>query len=191
MVSNELKNIAETSLKVTTLNSITLNLIAAIVILIVGLIIGRFISNLTRKILNELEFDRILKEQARIKLPTTELISSIIKYVIYVIAIVLALNQVGLRSFILNIILTIIIVLLIIFMVLSLKDFIPNLVAGLFLHQKRNIQPGDFLQVNNIEGEVLSITLFETRIKSKNNEIVYIPNSLLTKNIVVKKRKIK
>jgi small conductance mechanosensitive channel len=190
MVSN-LKELIENSSKVTTLNDITLNLVAAIVILIIGLIIGRFLSNLTRKVLHELELDKILKEQARIKVPITDLISSIVKYVIYIITVILALNQIGLRSFILNIILAILVVLLIIFMILSLKDFVPNLVAGLFLHQKRNFNPGDIIQVNNIEGEVLSITLFETRIKTTNNEIVYIPNSLLTKSVVIKKRKTK
>ena len=173
------------------LGDFTLNLVASIVILIIGLIIGKFLSNLTKKILQELELDRVLKEQARIKLPLTQFISSIVKYVIYFIAIIAALNQLGLKSFILNSILVIIIVLLVIFMVLSLKDFIPNLVAGLFLYQKRNINPGEIIQVNNIEGEVLNITLFETKIRTKNHEIVYIPNSILTKSMVIKKKKLR
>ncbi len=169
----------------------TLNLVASIVILVIGLLVGRFLSNLTKKVLQELELDRVLKEQARIKLPLTQLISSIVKYLIYVAAIIAALNQLGLKSFILNIVLGVIIIILVIFMILSLKDFIPNLVAGLFLFQKRNINPGEMIRVNNIEGEVLNITLFETKIRTRNHEIVYIPNSVLTKSIVIKKKKIK
>ena len=173
------------------LNELTLNLIAAIVILVVGLIIGRFLSNLTKKVLHELELDRILKEQARVKVPLTQLITNLVKYGVYFVAILAALNQLGLRNFILNAILTIVIIILVVLMILSLKDFVPNLVAGLFLYQKRNINPGDMIQVNNIEGEVLHITLFETKIKTRSNEIVYVPNSVLTKSIVIKKKKSK
>lgn len=189
MVNDTLTDIAEASSKITGLNDITLNLIAAIATLILGLLIGRFLSNLVKKLLHELELDRILKEKARIKLPLTQLITSIIKYIIYGIAILLALNQLGLRSFILNAILTIIVVLLVVFMMLSLKDFIPNFTGGLFLYQKRSINPGDVIKINNIEGEILNITLLETKLRTKNNEIVYIPNSVLTKNVVVKKSK--
>ena len=191
MVTDSLASIAETSSRLTGLNNVTLNLIAAIVILVIGLLAGRIISNLAKKILSELELDRILREQARIKVPLTQLISSVIKYVIYFITILMALNQLGLKSFILNAILTIVIVLLVIFMVLSLKDFLPNLTSGLFMYQKRNINPGDFIQVNNIEGEVLNVTLFETKVRTKNKEIVYIPNSVLTKNMVIKKKKLR
>lgn len=189
MVSEGLKAIAETSSKVTNLNNITINLISALVIIIIGLIVARFLSNLTRKILNEVELDKILKEKARIKVPIAEFTSSIVKYAIYLITIVLALNQLGLKDIILNIVLTIVIIILIIFIVLSLKDFVPNLIAGLFLYQKRSINPGEVIEVNGIEGEVLSLNLFETKIKTKNHEIVYIPNSVLTKSVVIKKKR--
>jgi len=186
-MANGLEGLAEGSTFIQ--NTLTLNLVAAIVILIIGLIIGRFLSNLTRKILNELELDVILKEKARIKLPITEFISSLVKYVIYIIIILFALNQLGLENFILNIILSILIIILIIFILFSLKDFIQNIFSGLFLHQKRNITPGEIIRVNNIEGEILSINLFEIKLRTKENEIVYIPNSVLTKSIVIKKRR--
>ena len=189
MVNEKLAQFAETSSNVTKLNSTAINLVAAIVILLIGLIIGRFLSNLTRKILNELELYRILKEQARIKIPLAQLISSTVKYASYFIAVVLALGQLGLKSFVLNAVLIIILIILIIFMILSLKDFVPNLIAGLFLYQKRSINPGEIIEVNHIEGEVLSVTLFETKIKTKNHEIVYIPNSVLTKSLVIKKKR--
>ena len=171
-------------------NDITIKLIAAIIILVLGLVIGRFLSNLVKKILHELELDRVLKEQGRIKVPLTQLISALIKYIIYFVAILAALNQLGLQSFILNIILTVVTLVLIIFMILSLKDFVPNLTAGIYLYQKRSINPGEIIQVNNIEGEVLNITLLETKLRTRNKEIVYIPNSVLMKSVLIK-RKIK
>ena len=189
MANEKLLQIAETSSRITGLSDFTLKLLASIFILVLGLIIGRFLSNLVKKVLHELEIDRVLKEKARIKLPLTQLVTSLVKYIVYFIAILLALNQLGLKSFILNIILMIVVILLVVFMVLSLKDFIPNLASGLFLYQKRSINPGDTIQIDHIEGEVLNMTLFETKIRTKNKELVYVPNSVLVKSVVIKKSK--
>ena len=170
------------------LSDLTLNLIAGLVILLVGLVVGRFLGNLTRKVLHELELDRLLREQTRFKIPLEQLLGSLVKFVVYFIAIIFSLDQLGLQTAILNIILTIILIVMVVFMILAVKDFIPNLVSGLILHQKRNIKPGEKIEVNDIEGEVINITLIETKIRTKSGDIVYIPNSILTKNVVIKKK---
>lgn len=170
------------------ISDLTLNLIAAIVILLVGLVVGRFLGNLTRKVLHELELDRLLKEQTRFKIPLEQFLASLVKFIVYFIVVILALEQVGLQTAVLNIILVIILLILMVFIILSIKDFIPNLVAGLFLHQKRNIKAGERIEVKNIEGEVLNISLIETKIRTRNGDIVYIPNSVLTKHVVIKKK---
>ena len=65
-----------------------------------------------------------------------------------------------------------------------------NMFAGLFIHQKRFIKEGDILKVDNTEGKVVHINLVETKIETKQGDIIYIPNSLLTKKTVMKlKRK--
>lgn len=170
------------------LSDLTINLIAVIVILLVGLVVGRFLGNLTRKTLHELELDRLLREQTRFKIPLEQFIGSLVRFIIYFIAIIFALNQFKLQTAILNIILIIILIILSAFIILAIKDFIPNLVAGLFLHQKRNIKVGEKIEVNNIEGEIVNMSLFETKIRTHRGEIIYIPNSVLTKNIVIKKK---
>ena len=73
-------------------------------------------------------------------------------------------------------------------MILAIKDFIPNLISGLMLHQKRNLKPGDRIIINNVEGEIINVTLIETKIRTRSGDIVYIPNSILTKNVVIKKK---
>lgn len=182
---NIIEKVAGVSSKI---SDTTINLIAAIVILLIGLILGRFLGNLTRRILHELELDRVLREQTRIKIPVEQFLSSLVKYVIYFVAIILALNQLGLRTAILNVILAIILIAIVIFMILAVKDFLPNLVSGIMLYQKRNIKAGNRILVNNIEGEVLHISLIETKVRTRNGDIVYIPNSILTKNVVIRKK---
>jgi small-conductance mechanosensitive channel len=165
--------------------NIIIKLITAIIILLIGFVVARILSNLTKKILHELETNRILKEQAGVKIQIEEFSSSIVKYIIYFIAIIMALNQLGLTTTLLYILLTIILVILVGFIILAFKDFIPNIVAGFMIHQKDKIKSGDNIKVKNIEGKVVHVNLVETRIITKKKDTVYIPNSMLTKNEVV------
>lgn len=163
-----------------------IHLIAAIIILIAGFILGSLLSKLTRKILNELETNKILKEQAGIRLPIEEFISRSIKYIVYLIAIIWALNQLGLTTRILEIILVTILVILVIFIILAVKDFIPNVVAGFLIYQKGIIKKGDVIRIKTTEGKVIHIDLLETRIITKNKEVVHIPNAYITKHELMK-----
>lgn len=167
-----------------------IKLIAAIAVLLIGLIAARIISKVIKKVLHELELNRILKEQAGVKLPVEEFVSSLAKYLIYFIAVIWALAELGLQTAILYIILAIFLVILVSFIVLAFKDFIPNITAGFFIHQKNIIKKGDIIKVKDIEGKVISISLVETTIKV-NGDTVYIPNSVLTKNEIIKKKVLK
>lgn len=166
----------------------TANIAAAIIIILIGLVLGRFIGRFAQKILNELETNKILKQKTTINIDLEELVGSVIKYVIYFISLIMALNQVGLTPLILKIILIIILILMIIFIVLAVKDYIPNVVAGFVLHQKRVLKEGDVILFKDIEGKVITTSLIETRIETKNGDIIFIPNSvLMKKEIVIKK----
>lgn len=166
-----------------------IKLVAAIAILSLGYIAARFSSRLIHKILHELETDRVLEEQAGFKVPLEEFLSQVAKYLIYFIAIIVALNHLGLTTTILQILLIVALIILIAFAILAFKDFIPNVFAGFLIHQKKKVKPGDFIRVKNIEGIVIHVNLTETRVKTKKREIIYIPNSILLKNEVIKRSK--
>lgn len=169
-------------------NNYFAKLIAAIVILLIGIFVGRFCGNLLKKILNELNTDKILKEGG-VKVPIEEFFGNALKYLIFFAAIIMALNQLGLATTVLYIILIVILIIIIILIILAFKDFVPNVTAGFFIHQKRNLNVGDFISVNDVNGEIITINLVETKIKTKNGDIMYIPNSMLTKNNVRKMKK--
>lgn len=167
-----------------------IKLVAAISILLIGLVVARITSKLVHKLLHELEVNRILKEQAGVKIPVEEFLSSITKYLVYFIAVVMALSQLGLETFVFYIILIIILAILVAFIILAFKDFIPNITAGFFIHHRRMIRQGDKIKIRETEGEIINVSLIETQIKTMKGDIVYIPNSVLTKNeMVIKKRK--
>ena len=166
-----------------------IKLIAAIVIILIGFITARVLSKLTRKALHELETDKILKEQAGVKVPLEEFFASLVKYLTYFVAVIFALNQLGLTTVVLQIILFVALAILVGFIILAFKDFIPNITAGFFMHLKRMINEGDYIKFKEIEGKVIHVGLVETKIETKNKDIVYIPNSILTKNEVIVKKK--
>ena len=54
-------------------------LVAAIAILLIGVLLARFISKLTQKLLQEIQLNKILKNELGIKLPLEEIISRLKK----------------------------------------------------------------------------------------------------------------
>ncbi len=171
------------------LSGIFTKLVVAVIIILIGLIAGKLLGKLIHKTLHEVELNKILKKAAGIKISVEEIISTFITYFIYFIFIVMALNQLGLTTVVLHMISGAILIIIIISILLSIKDFIPNMFAGFFIHQKRFIKEGDIIQVDNTKGKVIHINLVETKIETKQGDIIYIPNSLLTKKTIVKIKK--
>ncbi len=168
--------------------SLLVRLIAALVILLVGYILGKFLGKLVKRILGELETNRILKEQAGVKVLVEEFFSKVTSYIVYFVAVIMALSQLGLSTFVLHSILVVILIIIVAFIILAVKDFIPNVMAGFFIHQKRMMNEGEKIKVDSVEGEIVHVGLVETKIKNKKGETVYVPNSILTKHIVRTKK---
>jgi len=164
------------------------NIVAGLLIIVFGIIVGNIMSVLTRKILNSFETEHLLNKLG-VQFPVVELIGSIVKYGLYLAGLVWGLTFLGLGRMVLYIILIGIICALILFILLALKDFIPNFIAGLYLFFKKKIKKGDLISIEGAEGKVVAIGLYETRVKMKDGDIVIIPNTFIVKNKVVIKKK--
>lgn len=172
------------------LSSILSDIIVAVILVLLGFIIGRVLGRLSQKALHELEIDRVLKSAARIRFSIEKIVGSFVKYFIYFIFIVMALNQLGLTTTLLYIISAAVILLVVLAVFLGIKDFVPNLLAGIFIHRKGLVKPGDVIEVKGIRGKVISIDLVEARINTGKGDTIYIPNSVLTRDVVrLRKRK--
>ncbi len=167
-------------------SGIITNLIIAIIILLAGFIIGKLVGKFVQRFLHDVELDRIMKKISHIRLSLEEIIASTITYIIYFIAVVSALKQIGFATDILNIIAIAFMIIIVIGIFLSIKDFVPNAIAGILIHQKKFLNEGDTIKVKNIQGKIVKINLIETRIETRSKDIIYIPNSVLTKNEVIK-----
>ncbi|MBW2985054.1 mechanosensitive ion channel family protein [Candidatus Woesearchaeota archaeon] len=168
------------------LSGIFTKIVVAIIILLIGFIIGKILGRLLQKVLHEFETDKALKKSAGIHFSIEHLFGALLSYFIYFIAIIMALNQVGLTSAILNMLSGAVILLILISMILAIKDFVPNMVAGIFIFQKGIIKEGDIISFDKIKAKVVETTLIETKLESKSKDIIYIPNSALMKKEIKK-----
>jgi small-conductance mechanosensitive channel len=60
-----------------------------------------------------------------------------------------------------------------------------NLIAGLFLILERAVQPGDVITVGGRTGEVISVDLLSTKLRTFDNLLVRIPNETMVKTEIV------
>ena len=162
------------------------NIVAALIVLLVGFILGRLAGKLIYKVLHELELNNLLKKALGVKVALEEVISGFINYFIYFIAVIMALDQLGLKTQILNILSAAVILLVVLSFFLSIKDFIPNVIAGIFLHQRGSLKEGHYVKFRDVQGRIIHINLVETKIETDDNDILFVPNSLLTKNGFIK-----
>lgn len=56
-----------------------------------------------------------------------------------------------------------------------------NIISGLFLGLERSVEIGEIITVNGITGEVLSIDLLSTRLRTFDNLLVRVPNETMVK----------
>ncbi len=161
---------------------------SAVIVLLIGFIIGKVLGKLSQRGLHELEINRILKK-AGVRFGMEEFVGRLIEYLIYFVAIVIALDQLGVTTFALYLITGAVFAVLAIAFLLSMKDFIPNFIAGLRLNYKKVFSAGDTITVGSVSGKVKELGLLTTTLESKNKDIIHLPNSILIKQEVrVRKR---
>lgn len=163
-------------------------IIVSVIILLIGFIIGKLASKLVQKFLREVELNKVMKKAAGIKVSLEEIITYFVKYFIYFVFIIMALNQIGLTTTILHMLSGAVILIIIVSVFLGIKDFVPNFIAGIFIHSKEFIKEGDYIKVKDLEGRIEKINMVETVIKTKSGDHIFIPNSMLTKQEVTKRK---
>lgn len=154
--------------------NITNNIILAIVILFVGLIIGRIFGRVLLKIFQEAELNSWARK-IHIKFSLEDLLAKSTEIVIYVITVLLTLNQIGIAKFFIIALLAFISLIIIVSIILGIRDFIPNYFAGLKIKKRFNI--GYHLKLGHVKGRIEKINLVETRIRTQKGDIFLVPHS--------------
>ena len=179
----------ETSTIIETAKEYIYTIILSTIILLVGFILGILAKKFIYRILKEIELNTIFKVIG-IHSDLEKWISSIISYLIYFITIIFFLEQLKIASVVLYLIAGGILTLLILTFIVGIKDIIPNFVAWIILQRKQHLKVGMKIEIKEIAGEIEKIGCLETEIRTKHDDILYVPNSLFMKSkFKIKKNK--
>lgn len=153
----------------------------------IGLVAGRLIGKIVGRFVHKLNIQLALA-RAGIKTKIDVLVEYGVRYVIYLISLIIALNHLGITVVLLNILFIGFIAIVVIAVALSLKDFVPNIISGIYLLSNKDLQPGSKIRLNGTSGIIKEMNLVETKILTSAKNMIIIPNSLLTKSKITKLR---
>ncbi|MGM5482348.1 MAG: mechanosensitive ion channel domain-containing protein [Nanobdellota archaeon] len=162
------------------------DIIIGVIILLCGLVVGKVVSRVLFKVFSEIELNKLFKLATGFSVRLDNILSKIAAYFIYFVFGMWALETVGLSAIIINIIASAIIILFIIAIILGIKDFIPNIIAGFFIHFKGVLKEGNKVEIDNIKGTVKEVGLVETKLSTTSKDTVYVPNSAFIRSKTIK-----
>ncbi|MEK6307600.1 MAG: small-conductance mechanosensitive channel MscS [Pantoea dispersa] len=151
--------------------SYAVNILAAIAIIIVGMIIARVVSNGVNRLLVARHIDATV----------ADFLSALVRYGIIAFTIIAALGRVGVQTA------SVIAVLGAAGLAvgLALQGSLSNLAAGVLLVTFRPFRTGEFVDLGGVMGTVQNVQIFSTTLKTADGKIVVVPNGkIIAGNIV-------
>jgi small-conductance mechanosensitive channel len=139
------------------------SLFVAVLILIVGIVVGDKV---------ELLFSERLRS---VKLPQIGIVPTVAKYSVFYVAFVLAMDQIGVATFALVVLLALYALALVVFGAVAGKQMLSSAAAGLYLFLNEPYGIGDTVKIGAQRGVVQEIDVFVTHIEADGEEYV-VPN---------------
>ena len=143
-----------------------------IIYICLGVIIFNIISKLLTKIIKTpMKKTKNMEKKTK---TVTSLIKNIIKYIIAIVVVIAILNVYGISttSLITGLGLVGVVV------GLAFEDIVKDLIAGIVIIFDNHYEVGDYISVNGFMGEVISVGLKTTKIKSYTGEVKIISNNI-------------
>jgi len=162
-----------------------LSIIQFVLVMAIGIILTKLITDFINGWLRSPTSKRFIQELGYDE-PFIDLVIVGVRYLLYLITFVIAIAQFGFASMIFDAIIILIALFLVFIIIYSLKDFIPNITAGIYLAQVKAIKKGDKIKIGYYSGEVIDMNLFTTTLKDETGRVIIIPNSNLTKKEIIK-----
>ncbi len=160
-------------------------IIIAAVTLLAGFIIGRITGRLIAVILSQFEISKSISRVYRIGFSIEDVIGRIVSYVIYFLTLLLTLQQFKLAEGVVTVAAIVVAVVVLVHVFVGMQDFVSNAIAGLKVLQTKYVKVGQTVKVGTITGAVVRTTLTETVVKTKEGDILHIPNKILSRSIVI------
>ena len=147
------------------------NLVLAIIILIFGLWVVKFLNRMVRKFFEKKDYDLTLET----------FLESFISIALKVILFVLVVTQLGVKTSSLVAVLGAAGLAI----GLALQGSLANFAGGVLLLVFKPFKVGDFISAQGVEGNVKEISIFNTKLTTFGNQIAIIPNGQLSNGNVI------
>ena len=142
--------------------SYAVNIVAAIAIVIIGMIVARIVSNTVNRLMLARKIDATV----------ADFLSALVRYGIIAFTLIAALGRVGVQTA------SVIAVLGAAGLAvgLALQGSLSNLAAGVLLVMFRPFRAGEYVDLGGVAGTVLNVQIFSTTMRTVDGKIVVIPN---------------
>ena len=158
-------------------------MVVALITLFVGFIIAKLAGLLTKRVLHEAEINRVL---ATAGMKLDEAIGRLVEYLLYVITLLVILNQFGLTKLVLGILITLAIALMAFSLLLAIKDFVPNAITGLFIRKKLKSNLGKKVKIGMVTGKLVHVGVVQSVVKDGGEH--HVPHLYTSKENITKIR---
>ncbi|MFU0909668.1 small-conductance mechanosensitive channel MscS [Kluyvera intermedia] len=151
--------------------SYAVNIVAAIAIIIVGMIVARIFSNTVNRLMLARKIDATV----------ADFLSALVRYAVIAFTLIAALGRVGVQTA------SVIAVLGAAGLAvgLALQGSLSNLAAGVLLVMFRPFRAGEYVDLGGVAGTVLNVQIFSTTMRTVDGKIVVIPNGkIIAGNII-------
>lgn len=142
--------------------SYAVNIVAAIAILIIGMIVARAISNAVNRLMRARNIDATV----------ADFLSALVRYGIITFTLIAALGRVGVQT-------ASVIAMLGaagLALGLALQGSLSNLAAGVLLVTFRPFRTGEYVDLGGTAGTIISVQIFSTTLRTVDGKIIIIPN---------------
>ncbi|MDZ7736506.1 MAG: mechanosensitive ion channel [Gammaproteobacteria bacterium] len=148
-----------------------LNILAAVVILLIGLWAARLVRHMTHKVMDKRSIDPLIisfvSTVLHVLLVAFVLIAAISKLGVQTTSLIAVLGAAGLA------------------VALALQSSLSNIASGVIIITLRPFKVGDYVEAGANAGIIESIQLFYTKMRSPDNKELMIPNSSITSSVIV------
>ena len=151
--------------------SYAVNIVAAIAIIVVGMIVARIISNAVNRVMRARHIDATV----------ADFLSALVRYGVIAFTLIAALGRVGVQTA------SVIAVLGAAGLAigLALQGSLSNLAAGVLLVTFRPFRSGEYVDLGGVAGTVLQVQIFSTTMRTVDGRIVVIPNGKIIANNII------
>lgn len=147
------------------------NIVSALVILIVGLMIAKWVSRGLNRVMTMRGIDSTV----------SEFLSAIARYTIVAFTLIAVLGKIGVQTA------SVIAVMGAAGLAvgLALQNSLGNFAAGVLLVVFRPLKAGEFVKIGAIDGTVQSVQIFSTTLRTADDRIVVIPNGKIIGDSII------